>query len=42
MISSSDNLVLDRLPSLLEVRESVFSLDKNSAPGSDGFLGTFF
>lgn len=37
MISSSDNLALDRLPSLREIWEAVFSLDKNNAPVPMGF-----
>lgn len=42
LISANDNFTLDRLPSLDEVRDTVFSLDKNSAPGLDDFLGDFF
>lgn len=42
LLSSNDNVTLDRLPSLDEVKEKVFSLDKNSAPGPDGFLGALF
>ncbi|KAI5668250.1 hypothetical protein M9H77_18103 [Catharanthus roseus] len=30
------------LPSLEEVRDAIFSLYRNSAPGSDGFSGAFF
>lgn len=35
-------ITLSRLPSLNEVREAVFFLDKNSSPGSDGFSDLFF
>lgn len=42
LLSSNDNLDLDRLSSLGEVKGTIFSLYKNNAPGSDGFSGAFF
>lgn len=42
LFTPSENSMLDRLPSLEEVREAVFSLGRDSALGPDGFFRTFF
>lgn len=34
-ISDEDNFMLTNIPSLHEVKENVFSIDANSAPGPD-------
>lgn len=42
LISFEDNAALLRPISLEEVKEAVFLLDGDSAPGPDGFSGRFF
>lgn len=42
MVTAEDNAHILSPISLQEVKESVFSLDADSAPGPDGFSGKFF
>lgn len=42
IVSSEDNIVLTNLLSFEEVKSAVFSMDKNSSPGPDGFRGCFY
>lgn len=41
-ISQADNDLLQRLPTLEELKEVVFSLSEDSAPGPDGFGAGFY
>ena len=41
-LTTEDNAMLDELPTFDEVKNAVFSLDRDSAPGVDGFSGSFF
>ncbi|KAI5667732.1 hypothetical protein M9H77_17585 [Catharanthus roseus] len=42
LVTPFDNSMLDQLSSIEEVREAVFSLGRDNAPGLDGFSGAFF
>ncbi|XP_043721076.1 uncharacterized protein LOC122668600 [Telopea speciosissima] len=42
LISSAENDVLVAVPSVEEIKQAVMDLDPSSAPGPDGFPGTFF
>ncbi|VFQ90194.1 unnamed protein product [Cuscuta campestris] len=42
VITLEDNALLTSLPSLEEVRDTIWSLDGDSASGPDGFNGNFF
>ncbi|XP_071909708.1 uncharacterized protein [Coffea arabica] len=42
LVSTQDNDMLSRIPSLEEVKGIVFSMDAESAAGPDGFTGKFF
>nr|XP_028947429.1 uncharacterized protein LOC114820607 [Malus domestica] len=42
MVSEEENLSLSCLPSADEIRSVVFSMDPSSAPGPDGFPGSFY
>lgn len=41
-VSLEDNIMLTNLPSREEVKNTVFSMNANGAPGPDGFGGFFF
>nr|XP_027096084.1 uncharacterized protein LOC113715980 [Coffea arabica] len=41
-ITAADNMMFQQLPSLQEVKEVVFSMSKDSAPGPDGFGAGFY
>lgn len=42
LVSAEDNVMLTNLPSREEVKNAVFSLNANGAPGPDGFGGVFY
>ncbi|XP_027171591.1 uncharacterized protein LOC113771176 [Coffea eugenioides] len=42
ILSEDDNLDLERLPTAEKVRGAVFSLDRDSCSGPDGFPGSFY
>lgn len=42
LVFETDNNFLTNVPTMVEVKEAVFSLDRNSAPGLDGFGGSFY
>ncbi|XP_043725765.1 uncharacterized protein LOC122672341 [Telopea speciosissima] len=42
VVTDEDNAALLHIPSLDEVKEAVFALSQDSAPGPDGFSGYFF
>ncbi|WCJ18474.1 Retrovirus-related Pol polyprotein from type-1 retrotransposable element R2 [Euphorbia peplus] len=41
-VSMEENLLLTRSPSDEDIRNSIFSMDRDSAPGPDGFSGIFY
>lgn len=41
-VSTEDNIMLTNLPSAEEIRNAVFSMNANEAPGPDDFSGLFF
>ncbi|KAJ4710362.1 RNA-directed DNA polymerase (Reverse transcriptase) [Melia azedarach] len=42
LVTDEDNLALTAIPDSSEIKEAVFSLDSDSAPGPDGFSGCFY
>ncbi|XP_026411100.1 uncharacterized protein LOC113306371 [Papaver somniferum] len=42
VIYEEDNIFLDAIPSSAEIKKVVFGVDANSAPGPDGFPGSFY
>lgn len=42
LISSEENSFLEAVPTMEELRQVVFAMDGDSAPGPDGFTGKFF
>lgn len=42
IVSVDDNAMLTNLPSKEEVKNAIFSLNGDDAPGPDGFGGYFF
>ncbi|XP_071933856.1 uncharacterized protein [Coffea arabica] len=42
LIMGEDNMILEEVPTLEEVRRVVFAMDGESAAGPDGFTGKFF
>ncbi|CAH9101516.1 unnamed protein product [Cuscuta epithymum] len=42
LITQEDNFMLTQIPNLEEVRNAVWELSQNSAPGPDGFHGKFY
>ncbi|WMV27386.1 hypothetical protein MTR67_020771 [Solanum verrucosum] len=42
VINEEDNNIPDALPTMTELKEAVFSLSADSAPGPDGLTGTFY
>jgi len=41
LVSSEENMMLMKCPDFLEIKNVVFNLNGNSAPGPDGFGGVF-
>lgn len=42
LVSSDDNNMLSKLPTHEEIKDAVFSLNGDGAPGPDGFGGCFY
>ncbi|XP_071939025.1 uncharacterized protein [Coffea arabica] len=42
LLSEADNVVLQEVPSIEEVRQVIFEMDENGAAGPNGFTGKFF
>ncbi|KAK2655736.1 hypothetical protein Ddye_008788 [Dipteronia dyeriana] len=42
LVTDNDNENLCRIPSFAEIKDTVYSMDPNSAPGPDGFSGSFY
>jgi len=42
LVSSEENMMLMKCPNFLEIKNVVFNLDGNSAPGPNGFGGVFY
>ena len=42
LVSEEQNVELTRIPSSDEIKQTLFSMDADSAPGPDGFGGTFY
>ncbi|XP_019433790.1 PREDICTED: uncharacterized protein LOC109340533 [Lupinus angustifolius] len=42
LVTDSDNLMLTIMPSLSEIKDAVFALNEEGAPGPNGFSGCFF
>jgi len=42
LVSSDENMMLMKCPDILEIKNVVFNLNGNSAPGLDGFGGVFY
>ncbi|XP_068461592.1 uncharacterized protein [Phaseolus vulgaris] len=42
LVSSEENMMLMKCPDFLEIKNVVFNLNGNSAPGPDGFGGVFY
>ncbi|KAF9603525.1 hypothetical protein IFM89_036798 [Coptis chinensis] len=42
LVTVEDNATLSAMPTKDEVRDVVFAMDANSAPGPDGFQGIFY
>lgn len=42
MVTAADNIMLTNLPTRDEVKNAVFAMNSNGAPGPDGFGGSFY
>jgi len=42
LVSSEENMMLLKCPDFLEIKNVIFNLNGNSAPGPDGFGGVFY
>lgn len=42
LVSNEDNDLLSKLPSMEEIKNAVFSMNGNGAPGPNGFGGFFY
>jgi len=42
LVSSEENMMLIKCPNFLEIKNVIFNLNGNSAPGPDGFGGVFY
>ncbi|XP_026458828.1 uncharacterized protein LOC113359404 [Papaver somniferum] len=42
ILTEEDKLFLDATPSAMEIKEAVYGMDANSAPGHDGFPDSFY
>lgn len=42
MVTEVDNKRLTAIPTMQEIRDNVFSIDNESAPGPDGLNGCFY
>jgi len=42
MVSSEENMMLIKSPDFSEIKNVVFNLNRNNAPGPDGFGGVFY
>ncbi|PRQ42072.1 putative RNA-directed DNA polymerase [Rosa chinensis] len=42
LVTDDENVVLSAIPTSEEIRSAVFSMDGSSAPGPDGFSGSFY
>jgi len=42
LVSSEENMMLIKCPDFLEIKNVIFNLNCNSAPGPDGFGGAFY
>ncbi|XP_026410669.1 uncharacterized protein LOC113305892 [Papaver somniferum] len=42
IVNSEDNKILEKIPSQEEIKEAVFCLNQDGAPGPDGYAGIFY
>lgn len=42
LVYNDDNLMLTNIPTIDEVKNAVFNMNNNGAPGLDGFGGSFY
>ncbi|XP_026396994.1 uncharacterized protein LOC113291710 [Papaver somniferum] len=42
ILTEEDNYFLDVVPSTMKIKEAVYGMDANNAPGPDGFPGSFY